>query len=159
MSIPEVLTRLKQHSTLTSNKMQMIKIISIITLYIKDLHTIIRHNNKRMTEKNILWYHPNFVARKNWELTLFPICLDTQEHCPLLQVLRPYLYVSWYYFIALTAAGFFFISWLPISPFYYARAFVAKVKLIPKANIKSQSLKKDVHLPLGLSKSFDLFRK
>ena len=52
--MPEVLTRLKQHSTLTSNKMQMIKIISIITLYIKDLHTIIRHNNERMTEKNIL---------------------------------------------------------------------------------------------------------
>ena len=158
MSIPEVLTRLKQHSTLTSNKMQMIKIISIITLYIKDLHTIIRHNNKRMTEKNILWYHPNFVARKKLRTHSFSnLPWHSRTLPPLLQVLRPYLYVSWYYFIAHTAAGFF-ISWLPISPFY-ARAFVAKVKLIPKANIKSQSLKKDVRLPLGLSKSFDLFRK
>ena len=156
MSIPEVLTRLKQHSTLTSNKMQMIKIISIITLYIKDLHTIIRHNNERMTEKNILWYHPNFVARKTEDSLFFQFALTLKNIAPLYR-LRPYLYVSWYYFIAHTAAGFF-ISWLPISPFY-ARAFVAKVKLIPKANIKSQSLKKDVRLPLGLSKSFDLFCK
>ena len=158
MSIPEVFTRLKQHSTLTSNKMQMIKIISIITLYIKDLHTIIRHNNKRMTEKNILWYHPNFVARKTEDSLFFQFALTLKNIAPLYR-LRPYLYVSWYYFIALTerlaslSAGFQFHHFIMHGHLWQ------KLNWYQKQTSKAKAWKKDVRLPLGLSKSFDLFRK